>query len=229
MMNDDFSKELRKAKIYAIWSSVISLAAATFPIAAICLWAERSRAAIVFAILSVISIGIVWFLYKKEPSYKNRTSRLYRFSIHAESYDEIISAMEAERLSAEIAYCHTEMDKLHVRFLLKHITALASPKSLFEDARRAMKKHFPTSQRISIYDAAKIIRTEILVCDVNSENVAEWITKDFIHNMHRAESILRVCVVLEEQSCYVSMNVFGLELDKIKKYLYVVSLLKNKL
>lgn len=227
-MDDIFDKSIRKAKIYAVLYSTISLATVVFIIAAIGLLVERVTAGIIFAILAVISAGIVGLMYKKGTSGKN-LSQLYRFSIRADSYDEIVSMMEAEQLSAETAHCHATVDDFRMRFLLKYIEFLDSPKSLFNDARRAMKKYYPADPMISLYDAAKMIRTEILVCDVSSQSIADWLTRDFSHNMLRAESILRVCVVLEEQTCYVSMNVFGLELSRINKYLYAVKYLKKAL
>lgn len=227
-MDDIFNKSIRRAKIYAILYSTVSLATVVFIIAAIGLLVESIKAGIVFAILAVISAGIVGLMYKKETSSKN-LRQLYRFSIRADSYDEIVSMMEAEQLSAEVAHCQATVDDFRMRFLLKHIEFLDSPKSLFNDARRAMQKYYPADPMVSLYDAAKMIRTEILICDVNSQSIAGWLTRDFSHNMLRAESILRVCVVLEEQTCYVSMNVFGLELSRINKYLYAVKYLKKVL
>lgn len=227
-MDDTFNKSIRKAKIYAVLYSTISLAAVVFTIVAIGLLVERAKAGIVFAILAVISAGAVGLMYKKETSSKN-LNQLYRFSIRADSYDAIVSMMDAEQISAEIAYCQATVDDFRMRFLLKHIEFLDSPKSLFNDARRAMQKYYPADPMISLYDAAKMIRTEILVCDVSSHSIADWLTRDFSHNMLRAESILRICVVLEEQACYASMNVFGLELSRINKYLYAVTFFKHTL
>lgn len=63
-MDDIFNKSIRRAKIYAVLYSTVSLATVVFIIAAIGLLVESIKAGIVFAILAVISAGIVGLMYK---------------------------------------------------------------------------------------------------------------------------------------------------------------------
>ena len=224
MMETAFQKAVRTAKIAAMLHTGSSLGIVIFFILGIALWQRNRSFSICLLALMVVCCCILGVLCKSKLSV---TGNLYKFPIYTENFDEVLSAMGASVRLPDLGYVEVEEKGFHLRCLIKNHMAGGPLKEELSDARKRIKGMAPAAVRTDYYYAVRMIRMEVLVCSTPGTEMAEWLSKNFAHNMSRTESILRVCIATETGECCVPMDIFGLDSSELRKYLCAVEFLKR--
>lgn len=192
----------------------------------ICGLISLSLPLILFSVLCVT----IMVLIDRKIYFMSIDSEPYRISLHSGATDFIISKLNAHEIYSGVFVADTSICGYATHIMIQSILLFDSSElsKQRKKAHQVMKKRCKMKVDVPLYDALKMIRVNLVICERDSPSLYAYLQKNAVNLLHRNETVIPVVVVLSEQIMLYPNCMANLTLNQISRYVAVANYLAEK-
>ena len=182
---------------------------------------------VVLGVLALICLMIWICLF----SAKQSSVTLHQIQISYVNKESLIAAFNANQIMDDTYIVFRKKDDLRLRMLLQFIPrfdkeVLAKQR---KNANKIINKQYNIKGNLPLYDALKMLRINLVICEEMSDSVLHWVERDTAKLMGRNESIINAAVVIKQRMLLLPDCPHGATYIEIRKYELAVKILCSSL
>ena len=147
------------------------------------------------------------------------------------TYEELTAAMSGTAMRENAYIAFMEQNGMKIRVLMQY--APVFNQQAFSKQRKSVNaeanKQFRISSSVSIYEAFKRLRINLVVCGEADDALLAWVNRDAYPLLHRNEAVVNAAVALGTGKLLFPVCVDHLTLLELKRYEAAARLLAEKL
>lgn len=171
---------------------------------------------VVIGVLVLICLMILIYLV----SAKQSLVTLHQIQISYANKESLITSFNANQIMDDAYIVFQKKDNLRLRLLLQFIPrfdkeVLAKQR---KNANKMINKQYNIKGNLPLYDALKMLRINLVICEEMSDSVLHWVERDTAKLMGRNESIINAAVVIKQGMLLFPDCPHGATYIEIRKY-----------
>lgn len=221
-------RDIKKQKRIALADLFLALFTVCFPIIAIGMYVKNLPGRGVFAFLSLFCIGA--FVLRNRKTQKH-PEQPYQLSLGKLGMESIRLALHTEEILPNCCAAFFTDNGCRIRVLLQWVEEFDKDalNKVRKMANAAINKKYCVPQEVSLYEGAKMVRVNVVICSRMSPELSGWVAADTEQMLSRVEGIVRAGIALDRQMLLLPRCGSDLDYGQARKYEAAVQMLVNHL
>lgn len=217
-MPNELKKQIKNLKIRAVLITSLGIFLAILvglEIEAFILYANAQIKVVIGVLILICLIIMIYLISAKQSQIPS-----HQIHISYANKESLITSFNASQIMDDAYIVFQKKDDLRLRLLLQFIPQfdkdiLAKQR---KKANRMINTQYNIQENLPLYDALKMLRINLVICEEMSNSVLLWVERDTAKLMGRNESIINAAVVLKQGLLLIPKCPHGATYLDIRKY-----------